>query len=87
MSTAEIKEGATYQSGVDLIDNNQSTEEIPDVMIPPIPRVVNNNDQKNTFLYFDLETTGLGKILFYRLLYAAFVLHTKTKWCVLAHLS
>lgn len=58
VSTAEIKEGATYKSGVDLNPSADSIEEIPDATLPPTPRLVDEGG--NTFIYFDLETTGLG---------------------------
>lgn len=60
-STAEIKEGTTYQSGVDLnpsATSSASTEEIPDTVVRPTPTVVDKGN--HTFIYFDLETTGLG---------------------------
>lgn len=59
-STAEIKEGTTYQSG-DLnpsATSSASTEEIPDTVVRPTPTVVDKGN--HTFIYFDLETTGLG---------------------------
>lgn len=58
VSTAEIKEGAIYKSGVDLNTSEDSIEEIPDATQPPTPRLVDEGG--NTFIYFDLETTGLG---------------------------
>ncbi|XP_061177117.1 uncharacterized protein LOC133185843 [Saccostrea echinata] len=60
VSTAEVKEGTTYQTAVDLNPTTslETTQEIPDATVPPTLKVVENG--KNTFLYFDLETTGLG---------------------------
>lgn len=61
VSTAEIKEGTTYQPGVDLnpsATSSASTEEIPDTVVRPTPTVVDKGN--HTFIYFDLETTGLG---------------------------
>ncbi|XP_052691838.1 uncharacterized protein LOC128169818, partial [Crassostrea angulata] len=60
-STAEIKEGTTHQSGVDLnpsATSSASTEEIPDTVVRQTPTVVDKGN--HTFIYFDLETTGLG---------------------------
>lgn len=62
MSTAEIKERATYKSGVDLNPSADSIEEIPDASWPTTPRLVDEGG--NTFIYFDLETTGLGNELY-----------------------
>ncbi|XP_062605184.1 uncharacterized protein LOC134266976 [Saccostrea cucullata] len=59
-STAEVKEGTTYQPAVDLnpTTSSEATQEIPDATVPPTLKTVENG--KNAFLYFDLETTGLG---------------------------
>ena len=63
-STAEVKEGTTYQPAVDLHPSISTasmvnTREIPDAALPLIPKSVDNG--QNSFLYFDLETTGLGR--------------------------
>ena len=55
-----------YQSGVDLSnDDITSFEEIPDhVSIPNSTSLVTVDPTPNcSFLYFDLETTGFGKLL------------------------
>ena len=64
--TSEIKEGTMYQSGVDLSnDDITSFEEIPDHdSIPNSTSLVTVDPTPNcSFLYFDLETTGFGKLL------------------------
>ncbi|XP_062575545.1 uncharacterized protein LOC134237472 [Saccostrea cucullata] len=60
VSTSEIKEGATYQPAVDLEPSDMLTEEIPSQLQPPTSSAHIVQEAKNTFLYFDLETTGLG---------------------------
>ncbi|KAK3108332.1 hypothetical protein FSP39_005757 [Pinctada imbricata] len=53
----ETREGTTYESGVDLNNNSPDTIEIPsNVMTPTFQKVP---DGKYSFVYFDLETTGL----------------------------
>lgn len=60
VSTSEIKEGATYEPAIDLSHSLQAEhmQEIPDSSVPPTPSCL-SNDEKH-FLFFDLETTGLG---------------------------
>ncbi|XP_061173390.1 uncharacterized protein LOC133182560 [Saccostrea echinata] len=60
VSTSEIKEGTTYESAIDLAGTLQPDhlQEIPDRTLPPASSSLSNDE--NTFLFFDLETTGLG---------------------------
>lgn len=61
--TSEIKEGPTYESGIDLSSNeNCSLEVIPDIVSHPCMTSIGNCSPKPncSFLFFDLETTGFG---------------------------
>lgn len=58
--TSEIKEGPTYESGIDLSGNDNCLEVIPDNASPPC--MTSNPKPNCSFLYFDLETTGFGKL-------------------------
>ena len=55
----ETREGTTYESGVDLNNNNPDTIEIPSYV--PTPVFQKLPDGTYSFVYFDLETTGLSK--------------------------
>lgn len=59
ISTSEIKEGTTYESGVGLSCADAVIEEIPDCTPASKPVSVPTHTDSN-LLYFDLETTGLG---------------------------
>lgn len=59
ISTSEIKEGKTYESGVGLSCADAVIEEIPDCTPASKPVSVPTHTDSN-LLYFDLETTGLG---------------------------
>ena len=54
--TSEIKEGAA----VDLEPSQCSTDEIPTQLQPPTSSAHIVNNAQSDFLFFDLETTGLG---------------------------
>ena len=65
-ATQEIREGATYQSGIGLsIDQTCGTEDIQiqDLIPPPNfkPQLKTVPIYDHTLVFFDLETTGLGK--------------------------
>ena len=58
-STLEMREGITYQTGVDVTGfPSESLEEIPPPPIPVLQLPLPSDDY--TRVYFDLETTGLG---------------------------
>lgn len=57
---SEIKEGPTYESGIALSSNENCLEVIPDNT--SLPCITSNPKPNCTFLYFDLETTGFGKL-------------------------
>eukprot|EP00105_Crassostrea_gigas_P044903 XP_019929051.1 PREDICTED: uncharacterized protein LOC105343599 [Crassostrea gigas] len=58
ISTSEIKEGTTYESGVGMSCADDVIEEIPDCTPASKPVSVPTHTDSN-LLYFDLETTGL----------------------------
>ena len=56
---SEIREGVTYQTGVENAGYpKEATEQIP---LPPVaPHEVPLDSKEYTRIYFDLKTTGLG---------------------------
>ena len=73
ISTCEIKEGVTYESGVGLSSSDHLDEEIPDCTpVPVSSSLPQNNDTCNNFVYFDLETTGLGMKLYVYMICSAY---------------
>ena len=59
MSSKETREGVTYKTSVDLADSPVDIDVIPPPRFPPSEEVVEK--VKATEVFFDLETTGLGK--------------------------
>lgn len=62
-SCLEIREGPTYQSGIDMEVLQQDTTEIPSNCPAPTATPIQATDNIH-LMYFDLETTGLGKLSF-----------------------
>ncbi|XP_062602535.1 uncharacterized protein LOC134264259 [Saccostrea cucullata] len=60
--SSEIREGTTYKTCVDLNNNEGDMENITEIP-PPLrkPQSTPIVHDQCTFVYFDLETTGLGK--------------------------
>ncbi|XP_061195134.1 uncharacterized protein LOC133203355 [Saccostrea echinata] len=60
--SSEIREGTTYKTCVDLNNNEEDMENITEIP-PPLrkPQSTPIAHDQCTFVYFDLETTGLGK--------------------------
>jgi uncharacterized protein YprB with RNaseH-like and TPR domain len=60
--SSEIREGTTYETSVDENNNREGLEDITEIP-PPLskPRSTPIVNDDCTFVYFDLETTGLGK--------------------------
>lgn len=58
VSTSEVKEGATYEPAVDISGNvpDEHLLEIPGRPTAPVLSSISGDD--NSFLFFDLETTG-----------------------------
>ncbi|XP_062576641.1 uncharacterized protein LOC134238537 [Saccostrea cucullata] len=56
----EVREGKTYETSVGLekMDEEQDINSIPSATVEPERIPLRNTD--STFVYFDLETTGLG---------------------------
>lgn len=55
----EVREGATYKSGVELEElDNEDVEAVPPPTYPPLE---NQPLDTGAYVYFDLEATGLGK--------------------------
>ena len=63
MSSKETREGVTYKSGVGLDEGLLDVDEIPPPRYPPTCTEGTVEDIMATEIYFDLETTGLGKNL------------------------
>jgi uncharacterized protein YprB with RNaseH-like and TPR domain len=61
VAISEVKEGTTYEPAIDLSTSaaEEQLQEIPERTLPPLTSTLETNN--NTFLFFDLETTGLGK--------------------------
>ena len=60
----ETREGPTYSSSIDCsIQENPAVDltKIPDPYPVPVPAKLPSNNTKYNLVYFDLETTGLGK--------------------------
>ncbi|XP_062598207.1 uncharacterized protein LOC134259622 [Saccostrea cucullata] len=58
--SAAVKEGITYETDADINNNvDNSITEIPPPLTKPIPTPIAAG--QHTFVYFDLETTGLDK--------------------------
>ena len=63
LSTSEVREGATYASGINLEEQKtDDIEEIPAPVLQPAYDVVEWNSDVNE-IFFDIEATGLGKNL------------------------
>ncbi|XP_061190461.1 uncharacterized protein LOC133198381 [Saccostrea echinata] len=58
--SAEVREGRTYEPDTDMNNNTDpnSIKEIPPPLRKPVPTPI--TEGQYTFVYFDLETTGLG---------------------------
>ncbi|XP_061188202.1 uncharacterized protein LOC133196309 [Saccostrea echinata] len=58
--SAEVREGRTYEPDTDMNNNTDpnSIKEIPPPLSKPVPTPI--TEGQYTFVYFDLETTGLG---------------------------
>ncbi|XP_061184839.1 uncharacterized protein LOC133192851 [Saccostrea echinata] len=57
--TCELREGETYNTAVDLNNNNHDIIEIPHPLTEPTCQKLTSADY--SYVSFDLETTGLGK--------------------------
>jgi uncharacterized protein YprB with RNaseH-like and TPR domain len=76
LESAEVREGRTYEPGTDMNNNveHNSIQEIPPPLSKPMPTPITEGHY--TFVYFDLETTGLGIYQLYIL-----IKFTQTELC------
>ena len=61
-ASAEVQEGPTYQSRIDLEDPHPDLTTIPAPSAPPVYSPIEVPEQR-VHVYFDLETTGLCKYI------------------------